>query len=102
IQTQPSSTAIAGVPFVQQPAIRIEDQFGNLRASDSSTVVTATRSMGSGTLQGTTAITAANGTASFNNLSHNVATNIIITFSSGTLSNAVSSVVAVSPAGVRK
>src|SRR5439155_19037643 len=41
ILTQPSSVAIAGAPFAQQPQIRVEDQYGNLRSSDNSTVVTA-------------------------------------------------------------
>src|SRR5205823_13304086 len=41
VQTQPSATATAGDLFAQQPVIRIEDQFGNLRSSDNSTVVTA-------------------------------------------------------------
>src|SRR5439155_3213244 len=34
VQTQPSSTAVAGVAFGQQPQIRIEDAYGNLRGSD--------------------------------------------------------------------
>src|SRR4030095_7207212 len=34
ILTQPSSSAIAGVAFAQQPQIRIEDQYGNLRSGD--------------------------------------------------------------------
>src|SRR5206468_673779 len=54
IQNQPSATATAGAAFTNQPVIRIEDQFGNLRSSDSNTVVTATRNLGSGTLQSTT------------------------------------------------
>jgi hypothetical protein len=60
IQTQPSATAIAGVSFAQQPVLQVQDQFGNLRNlasgnADNATVVTASRSAGSGTLQGTTA-----------------------------------------------
>src|SRR3989442_1586404 len=98
IQTQPSTTATAGVAFTQQPVVRIEDQFGNLRSSDTTTVVTASRSAGSGALQGSTNQTALNGIVSFNNLSHNVATNISIQFSSGALSGATSSAIAVSPA----
>src|SRR5207248_3157172 len=46
IFTQPSLTATAGVAFAQQPVIRVEDAFGNLRSADNSTVVTATRSAG--------------------------------------------------------
>jgi hypothetical protein len=74
VQTQPSSSALAGVAFAQQPQIRIEDQYGNLRSSDNSTVVTAVRSAGSGTLQGSLSATAVNGVATFANLSHNVPT----------------------------
>jgi hypothetical protein len=67
-------------PFAQQPIIRIEDQFGNLRGTDSATLVTATRNAGSGTLQGTTNLGAINGVVSFTNLSHNLVTNITINF----------------------
>src|SRR5206468_2136401 len=98
LQTQPSSSAIAGAVFAQQPVVRIEDLFGNLCSSDNSTVVTAARSAGSGTLQGTTNLTAVNGLVTFTNLSHTVATNITVTFSSGTLTSATSGTIAVSPA----
>src|SRR5439155_24828843 len=54
VQTQPSATATAGVAFTTQPVVRIEDQFGNLRSSDTSTVITAARGTGTGALQGTT------------------------------------------------
>ena len=57
ILTQPSATATAGVPFAQQPVLQVRDQFGNLRnianGVTDSTVVTAARGNGSGTLQGT-------------------------------------------------
>src|SRR5437867_8027793 len=102
IQTQPSSTATAGVLFAQQPVIRIEDQFGNLRSSDNSTLVTATRNLGSGTLQGTTNMTAIGGIVTFTNLSHNVANTININFTSGSLSNALSGNIVVSPAAFAK
>src|SRR6185503_12933839 len=98
VQTQPSSTATAGVPFAQQPVIRIEDAAGNLLTANNSTVVTATRSAGSGILQGTLTATASNGLATFSNLAHNVATNITISFTSGSLSNTTSTAIAVSPA----
>src|SRR5205823_14165296 len=102
IQTQPSALATAGLAFAPQPVIRIEDQFGNLRSSDSSTVVTATRSAGSGVLQGTTNMTAAAGIVAFTDLAHNLATNISINFTSAGLSNAVSGVIALSPAAFSK
>src|SRR5439155_2113838 len=98
ILTQPSLTATAGVAFAQQPVIRVEDQFNNLRSADNSTVVTATRNAGSGTLQGTTSITAAGGLAAFTNLSHNVATTLTIDFNAAGLLAATSSNVVVSAA----
>src|SRR5947207_11714996 len=90
ILTQPASTATAGVAFAPQPVVRIEDQFGNLRSSDS-TVVTASRLAGSGTLQGATSVAAVNGIVTFTNLSHNVATNITVQFTSGSLASSTSS-----------
>ena len=102
IQTQPSATATAGVPFAQQPVLQILDKFGNFRSDDSSTVVTASRGAGSGTLQGPTAVTAASGIATFSNLSHNTATNITIQFSTAGASNAISSSVAVSAAAATR
>ncbi|MGZ4964449.1 MAG: TIGR02597 family protein [Limisphaerales bacterium] len=98
IQTQPSSTATAGVPFDVQPVIRVEDSFGNLQTNDNSTVVSASRLAGAGTLQGSTSLSAVGGLVTFTNLSHRYATNITITFTSGSLSAATSSVVAVSSA----
>src|SRR5262249_38457978 len=98
ILTQPSSSAVAGVAFAQQPQIRIEDQYGNLRSSDNSTVVTVARNAGSGTLQGSLSATAVNGVATFANLSHNVANTINLSFSSSGLTNATSANIVVSPA----
>ena len=48
------------------------------------------------------ALTAVNGLVAFTNLAHNVATSITIQFSSGSLSNATSTTVAVSPASANK
>src|SRR5207249_59332 len=97
----PSSTAAAGVAFAQQPVLQVQDQFGNARnsangSSDNSTIVTATRSAGSGNLQGATNITALNGIVTFTNLSHNVATNITIVFSGSSLVSTTSSTIAIS------
>ena len=84
ILTQPSATATAGVPFAQQPVLQVRDQFGNLRSTANgvtdSTVVTAARGNGSGTLQGTLTATATDGVATFTDLAHNVATNITLSF----------------------
>jgi adhesin/invasin len=82
IQTQPSATATAGLAFAQQPVIRIEDAFGNLVTSDNTTTITAARSSGIGTLQGTTSLAAVAGIVSFTNLRHNVSGSITIQFTS--------------------
>src|SRR5207253_3143385 len=90
MQTPPSGTAPAGVAFAPPPVLRIEDAYGNLRSSDSTTIVSAARGQGSGVLQGTTNLTAVNGIVTFTNLSHNVATNITISFGSGSLAGVTS------------
>src|SRR5439155_1325016 len=97
ILTQPSSTATAGVAFAQQPVVRIEDQFGNLRSSDGNTVVTALRLAGSGSLQGTINVSAVGGVVTFTDLAHKVATNITIQFTAGSLTSATSSNITVNP-----
>src|SRR6185436_12222653 len=102
ILTQPSATSTAGVPFVQQPVLQVRDQFGNLRSTANgvtdSTVVTAARGNGSGTLQGTLNATATDGVAAFTDLAHNVATNITLAFSAPGVTGTNSSTIAVSPA----
>src|SRR5207247_11413782 len=99
IVTQPSATAMAGVPFAQQPGREVRDQFGNLGVPANSTlpdaVVTAVRLAGSGTLQGATTMTAVDGVVTFTNLSHNVTTNITIQFTSPGATPATSSAIAV-------
>src|SRR5439155_948183 len=102
IQTQPPTTVSAGVTFSPAPAIRILDAFGNLRSGDSSTVVTVARSAGSGTLQGTLTATAANGVATFANLSHNLATTISLNFTASGVGGATSGNIVVSPAAFAK
>jgi len=62
----------------------------------------ASRSAGSGTLQGTTNLAVINGIVTFTTLSHNIATNITVAFASGSLSGATSIVVAVSPAAASR
>src|SRR5206468_12146978 len=57
ILAQPSATAMAGVAFAQQPVLQVRDQFSNPRNAangvTNSTLVTAARLAGGGTLQGT-------------------------------------------------
>src|SRR5262245_22588225 len=48
MHTQPSPTAMAGVAFSTQPKVKVVDQFGTLRDTDNTTVVTAARLGGSG------------------------------------------------------
>ncbi len=99
ISVQPSASATAGVTFTSQPVIRIEDSNGNLITTDNSTVVTATRAAGSGTLQGTTTATASGGIATFSTLRHNVAGTITIQFTSApALTPITSNNIVVSPA----
>jgi hypothetical protein len=79
------------------------DRFGNVRNAatgnaDNSTLVSAARAAGSGTLQGTTNLNAVNGIITYTNLSLNVATNITISFTSSGLTGVTSSAIAVSPA----
>src|SRR5206468_3994552 len=102
ILTQPSSTATAGVAFAQQPVVRIEDQYGNLRSTDGATVVTATRNAGSGTLQGTTNLAAMNGVVSFTNLYHTLVTNITINFAATGLTTATSANVVINAGAFSK
>ncbi|MEP0005379.1 MAG: invasin domain 3-containing protein [Balneola sp.] len=80
IGTEPSSTATAGTAFAQQPVVNIVDVFGNIVTSDNSTQITAARSLGTGDLQGSTTETVVQGTATFTNLSHQIANSIKIEF----------------------
>ncbi|HEX8172931.1 MAG TPA: NEW3 domain-containing protein [Thermoanaerobaculia bacterium] len=102
IQQQPSATATAGVAFATQPAVRVLDQFGNLRANDSVTSVSAAASGGTATLQGTLSATASLGVATFSNLSYNKAETITLAFTSGALTGTSSNSIAVSAAAASK
>ena len=97
IGTEPSATATAGAAFAQQPVVWVEDAYGNL-ATNATGTVTAVRDAGSGTLQGTLTAAVVNGVATFTNLNHNVATNITIDFSSGSLTPVTSTVVSIQAA----
>src|SRR5205807_391295 len=90
IATQPSSSATAGAAFSQQPVVLIQDQYNNVRTSDS-LVVTASRIGGTGIMLGTTNISASSGTATFANLAAAAATNLALQFTSGALTPAISS-----------
>ena len=79
IAMQPSATAVVRVPFAQQPVVRIEDQFGNLRNNDTWNV-TAARNAGDGELEGTTSVAAVGGVATFTDLANSAVGDITITF----------------------
>ncbi|HTV62415.1 MAG TPA: autotransporter-associated beta strand repeat-containing protein [Verrucomicrobiae bacterium] len=98
IETQPSATATAGASFTQQPAIQIQDPFGNLEISDNSDVVTASLEQGSDVLYGTLTANSVNGVATFTNLSYHVAESITIEFTDGSLNPATCNGIAVNPA----
>jgi hypothetical protein len=89
IQTQPSSTATAGMIFPQQPVVLVADAFGN----PCNTQVTAARASGAGTLQGTVTITAVNGIATYTNLYEPLIGTITISFTSGSATATSASIV---------
>ena len=84
MKTEPSATATAGVAFATQPAVYVEDTFGNVVTTDTSTIVAALAT-GSGPLQGTLSISAVAGVATFTNLADNKAESITLKFSDGAL-----------------
>lgn len=100
ITTQPSPTATAGSAFDTQPALQIEDEFGNVVTDNSSTQVTATINSGEGTLQGTTQQTADQGIVTFADLFSTTADTIDLAFESDNvaLNIPVSNSIIVSPA----
>ena len=98
IQTQPSATATAGQPFGTPVVVYEEDQFGDLETADNSTVVTATLESGAGPLLGTATVMVSGGVATFMNLADNKAGTISLSFSSGSLTSAISNNIVISPA----
>ena len=97
IDAQPSSTAIAGEVFDQQPIIELFDQFGNLVTTDSETEITATIRSGDGTLIGATSQTASEGVATFSDLSTETADDITLEFSGAELNPVVSNTITIQP-----
>jgi adhesin/invasin len=68
VAVQPSSPTQSGTPFAQQPAIQVADQNGNPAAQPGVTVTATISSGPSGSLQNFTAVTDANGRATFTGL----------------------------------
>src|SRR6266404_3002091 len=98
LTTQPSTTAVAGAAFTRQPTVMTFDQFGNQCYEDVTTVVSATRLAGVGTLLGTTTLTALGGECSFSDLNHIVANTISILFSATNQASVTSDPVVILPA----
>ncbi len=96
--TQPSPTASAGVAFSTQPAVRLQDSFGN-NVSLSGTSITGSIATGDGTLAGTlSANTDANGQATFVDLRiDGVTGERTLRFSSAGLDSVDSDIVVVGP-----
>src|SRR5205085_10386357 len=90
INIQPSPTSMAGGIFAQQPDLFTYDQFGLECYLDYSTIVTASRAAGSGTLQGTTGEQALGGEATFSDLSLNVIGTNTILFAAPGLTSVIS------------
>ena len=73
-----------------------------LRRRDNTTIVTASLNTGAGPLQGTLTATVVGGIATFSNLFDQLAETISINFMSGTLTEATSNIIVVSPAAATK
>src|SRR5207244_609782 len=97
-----SPAATAGQGFGTQPVVSVADRFGNLETGDNSTVVSATLQSGTGPLQGTTTATVSGGVATFTSLADNKAESLSLRFSSGSLTNATSTNIVISPAAASK
>lgn len=83
-QTAPVGAA-SGAVLATQPVIKLLDADGFLCTNDSSTVITAAKKSGTGTLSGTTTATAVNGVATFTNLKMTTAGTYVLKFTTGAL-----------------
>ena len=91
MKTEPSSSVNAGAVLGTQPAVYVEDQYGNVRTVDNTTVVTATVGTGTGPMTSTITATASGGTATFSGLAAPTLaqTGMKLTFTSGVPASAV-------------
>src|SRR5207244_8965137 len=97
VTTQPAG-ATAGAAFTTQPAVAIEDQFGNTVTGDTSTVTVALNS-GTGPLQGTLTKAAVAGVATFTGLRLDDASDAkTLRFTDGALTLADATAFTVTPA----
>jgi hypothetical protein len=65
---QPPTTVQSGQRFAPALTVLVEDQFGNVVASDNSTIVTLSVAKGNATLGGTLSVKVVNGVATFTNV----------------------------------
>jgi uncharacterized repeat protein (TIGR03803 family) len=91
------SNVTAGVANSPSIVVDVEDQYGNIETSDSSTVVLSINS-GPGTIGGTDSVAAVNGVATFNNVVIDTAGSYTLLASDNSLSTAVSGSFTVSTA----
>ena len=85
IQTPPYSSVTAGNPLTDPIVIDEVDAFGNIEASDNSTVVTVSQATGAGTLKGTMTAKVAAGVASFDDLENDTAGVLSLQFAAPSL-----------------
>lgn len=96
INTEPSSSATAGVAFAQQPVIGLRDAFGNVVTTPNVPVTAAITAGGAGALMGTLSRTTSGGIASFTDLRiDGVVGSRTLDFSSGSLTPATSTAIVV-------
>ena len=91
--TQQPTTTVAGVSISPALTVEVQDQYGNTvtTGGDSTASVAVALSTGTGTLSGTTPVAAVAGVATFGDLSIElIGTDKELTFSSGSLTSAVS------------
>ncbi|MGD1277705.1 MAG: DUF4347 domain-containing protein, partial [Tepidisphaeraceae bacterium] len=93
---QPTNTT-AGSTISPAVTVDVEDQYGNLVTTDTSSVTLSVHS-GSGSLNGTLTEAASGGIATFSNLSINTADNYTLTAADGSLTSATSNSFTISPA----
>jgi probable HAF family extracellular repeat protein len=94
---QPSVSAATGEPFGVQPAVALEDKYGNVETGDNSTVVTVSASAGNGPLLGTNTATVVGGVATFTNLADATSETITLEFQSDGVASVTSDPIIVSP-----
>jgi hypothetical protein len=94
ITAQPSASASSGAPFGAQPVVEVRDA-GGVKVAGATNAVTASILSGSGTLVGTTTVSAVNGVATFTNLQINgAAGGYTLAFAASGLASATSATIA--------